>query len=190
MLWIIVGVACAFIIGGGLWFWSTGSPTKAKAVPVAPTVDLAMPAAAKPSHDGDLPMGPGVIATVNELSKPWSSRRFLFRPPASADPVPAMVVHLPNGEYWGFSLREPFGTCELDYLTNLDKLEADYGYQAKHPMVVDPCSHTVYDLMQYGAGAPDGGYVRGEIVHGAGVRAPMAIEIEVKGGEVRAVRME
>ena len=78
-------------------------------------------------------------------------------------------------------MREPFGECQLQYITDLGQLAADYGFRAEHPMVVNPCTHAVYDLMRYGGGAPNGGLVRGDIVEGAGVRPPMAIEMSLLG---------
>jgi len=135
-------------------------------------------------------MGPGTIATTDQFAKPWSAKRFLFRGPASTEEIPALVVRLPNGDFWGLSLREPFGTCELEYVTDLEKLKSEYNYSSDHPMVANPCSHAVYDLARYGGGAPNGGLVRGDIVSGAGVRPPLAIEIVVEGKQVRAVRME
>jgi hypothetical protein len=150
-----------------------------------------LPAApAKTERSEKLLVGPGPVATTEELAKPWSSREFLFRGPFNADPVPAMVVRLPGGELWGFSLREPFGECQLQYVTDLQALETGYGFHAEHPMVVNPCTHAVYDLMRYGGGAPNGGLVRGDIVQGAGVRPPMAIEMSTKGKEIIAVRSE
>ena len=40
-------------------------------------------------------------------------------------------------------------------------LQSEYDFSANHPMVGDPCTHTVYDLLHYDGGAPDGGLVRG-----------------------------
>jgi hypothetical protein len=134
--------------------------------------------------------GPGVVASTSDLSKAWSAKRFLFRSPLSTDLVPAMVVRLPGGQYWGFSLREPFGSCQLAYVTDLQKLQSDYGFHASHPMVVDPCNQTVFDLLQYAPGESEGGLVRGAIVQGGGLRPPLAIEIRVEGRDVRAVRSE
>lgn len=137
-----------------------------------------------------MPVGPGIIASTRDLAKPWASKRFLFRSDLSSEEVPALVVRLPNGQYWGFSMIEPFGSCKLEYVTDLSVLRTEYNFRANHPMIGDPCTHTVYDLLQYDGGAPDGGLVRGAIVHGAGVRPPLAIEIDVQGKQLRAVRME
>jgi len=100
-----------------------------------------------------------------------------------------MIVRLPDASYWAFSLREPFGTCELDYVTELGKLSTDYNFRATHPMVVNPCHQTVYDLLRYGSSS-DGGLVRGEVVEGTGIRPPMAIEVRVEGKQLVTGRME
>lgn len=188
-MWVVIGLMIVVALGGKLLVGSFGSATQSQSSePSAVSQPDPITPVAKPAED--LPLAPGVIATTSELATPWSAKRFLFRTPLSSDPVPAMVFHLPNGQYWGISMIEPFGTCQLEYITDLRVLANDYSFRANHPMVGDPCTHTVYDLLQYDGGAPDGGLVRGAIVHGAGVRPPMAIEIEVSGKEVRAVRME
>ncbi len=158
--------------------------------PLPEAVAPASPDPAKSEPVEKMMLGPGPVATTAELAKPWSEKEFLFRGAFSADPVPAMVVRLPGGSLWGFSLREPFGECELKYVTDLQELARDYGFHANHPMVVNPCTHAVYDLMKYGGGAPNGGLVRGDIVQGAGVRPPMAIEMRTSGKDIVAVRGE
>ena len=99
-----------------------------------------------------------------------------------------MVVHLPGGVYWGFSLVEPYGSCEMEFITDLEKLRTDYGFRASHPMVGDPCNRAVFDLTRYGSGPA--GLVRGEIAHGVAVRPPRAIEVEVRGKQVLAKKIE
>src|SRR5580704_11121749 len=63
----------------------TDLPT-ASATPDA-VAELALPA--KPV--ADLPVGPGVIASSDELAKPWSSKSFLFRDAITGTEVPALV---------------------------------------------------------------------------------------------------
>ncbi|MGH9617900.1 MAG: hypothetical protein ACRD28_14265 [Acidobacteriaceae bacterium] len=159
-------------------------------VPSESSASVSAPAANSATPAENLPVGPGIIASTKDLAKPWASKRFLFRSDLSSEDVPALVVHLPNGQYWGLSMIEPFGSCKLEYITDLSVLRTEYDFRANHPMVGDPCTHTVYDLLQYDGGTPDGGLVRGAIVHGAGVRPPLAIEINVDGKQLRAVRME
>jgi hypothetical protein len=135
-----------------------------------------------------LPVGPGEIATTSELAKDWSAKKFIFRDPLTSREGPAMVVHLPGGVYWGFSLVEPYGSCEMEFVTDMEKLRTEYGFRGSHPMVGDPCNRAVFDLTRYGSGPA--GLVRGEITHGAAVRPPLAIEIEVRGKQVLAKKIE
>jgi hypothetical protein len=184
--WILAGLAGTLLLGGGIAWLSHGSSAK-EAAPVAAT-DTAQPAAVTPKPPEKLPIAPGEVATTDELAKPWSSKRFIFREPGTSKETLGIVVHLPDGTYWGLSLREPYGSCELEYITDLQRIETEYHYRASHPMVGDPCNRTVFDLTRYGT-AP-GGLVRGEIAQGAGVRPPMAIEIRTRGKQILAARME
>lgn len=166
--------------------WKLHTPAAASvqdtvAQPATVLLDAAKPAA-------NIPMAPGVIATDAELVKPWASKRFIYRDPITNRDLPALVVHLPSGGYWGFSMIEPFGTCQLEYVTDLDRLRSVYQFAANHPMVGDPCTLAVFDLLQWG-GPPDA-EVRGVPVHGMGVRPPLAIEIEQRGKEILATKIE
>jgi hypothetical protein len=184
--WLVLTLSgVLFVIIVGLW-WSRRVPPEQAAPP--PVVDTPAPDTAPAKPVENLPLGPGPVATTDELAKPWSSKRFLFKNTTTNDTSPAVVVHLPNGIYWGVSLREPFGVCEMEYVSDLKKLQTDYKFRADHPMVGDPCNHAVFDLMRYGSGP--NGLVRGEIVSGAAVRPPLAIEILAQDKKVVAVRME
>ena len=132
--------------------------------------------------------GPGVVATEQELAKPWSAKPFTYRDPILDRDVPAMVVRLPDDSYWGFSLVDPIGGCQLEYVTDLDRLQSVYHFRADHPMVGNPCNLAVFDLLQYG-GLP-GAEVRGAPVHGMGVRPPIGIEIERDGEKISATKIE
>jgi len=180
----------ALVILVGLVFWSRSSnPKRAQASTDSTAAAPSAPAAA-PKSAPSAPIGPGPVATTQELAKTWSAKRFLFRNSITGQLQPALVVRLPRGEYWGFSLVEPFGDCQLEFVTDLDKLKTDYSFRADHPMVGDPCNHTVYDLLRYGGGASSDDLVRGVIVQGSGIRPPMAIEIRADGKEIIAVREE
>jgi len=134
------------------------------------------------------PVGPGMVATDAQLAKPWSAKNFYFRDPLTQRQWPAMVVRLPGGALWAFSMREPYGTCDLEYVTDLRRLQQDYDFSASHPMVADPCNKSVFDLTKYG-NAP-GGLVRGEVVQGPAFRPPLAIEVRSEKNEIIAVRTE
>jgi hypothetical protein len=187
-LLLAIVVVTSFLIGLGIFWWKhAGPPAEVQTAPVAaPSVDL-VPAPALQT-DAKLPVGPGPVATTTELAKTWSSKRFLFRAPHTADDVPAMVVHLPGNVYWALSMREPFGSCALEYVTDTARLETVYHLSATHPMVGDPCNHAVYDLERYAPGL--NGEVRGALVSGEAVRPPLAIEITVRGRQIVATQIE
>jgi hypothetical protein len=177
------------LIGLALYVWKHSSTPEhapvARAAAAAPVVDLP-PVVAQTSPD--VPVAPGPVATTAELAKAWSSKRFVFRATQASESIPALVVHLPSGVYWGLSLRQPYGTCQLEYMTDLGKLEHEYGFHADHPMVADPCHRVLFDLAKYGTGP--NGEVRGAIVSGRGVRPPIAIEVAVRGKQVVAIQLE
>lgn len=137
------------------------------------------------------------IAGVEEMAKPWSAREFYIRNGLTGENIPALLVRLPAGSpsqasgYWAFEQKSPFGNCKLEYLTDLDKLKNDYGYSAaKHPMVGNPCSRTVFDPLKTANLPGSGVWVRGSIVQGSDLRPPLGIEIKVEGRKILAVRTE
>ena len=138
---------------------------------------------------------PGV-ASMEEMAKPWSSKEFYFRNRLSGENIPALLIRLPAGSpsqsngYWAFSQKAPFGNCQLEYVTDLDKLKTDYGFRAaKHPMVGNPCSRTVFDPLKL-TNLPGSVWVRGSIAQGSDLRPPLGIEIKVEGKKILAVRIE
>jgi len=135
------------------------------------------------------------VATVQELAEPWSSKTFVFHRPETKENIASIVIRLPDsapdqpGSYWAFSLQTPFGHCQLEYITDLQKLSYDYMFQAKHPMVGDPCSRAVFDPLQM-ADLAGGEWARGAIVKGYGFRPPLGIEISLKSDQLLAAKME
>ena len=136
------------------------------------------------------------IATVDTMSKPWSSVEFDFRDPLTGERVPALLLRLPGGSatqpsgYWALSLKAPFGNCQLEYVSDLEKLKSDYGYRAaKHPMVGNPCSRSVFDPLKM-ASIAGNVWVRGAMVQGSDLRPPLGIEVKIEGKDIFAVRKE
>jgi len=187
LLWVGLTLAGA-LTTAFLLFGLKQKAAPAKPALIAEPAKSATPITESPTVDAKLPVGPGAVATKAQLSKPWAASRFYYRDPVTLKRLPAMVVHLPGGSFWGFSLVEPFGSCQLEYVTDLRKLQAAYGFDAAYPMVADPCNGTVFDLTHYG-NAPSG-LVRGEIQKGPGWRPPTAIEIRVLGNQIVAGSME
>ncbi len=135
---------------------------------------------------------PATVATTKDLAKAWSYRKFIIR--QSGERIPAMVLRLPgsagnSSAYWGFSLRAPFGRCELELITDTQKLANEYGYNVSHPMVADPCTQTLFHPLRMGSIGPST-YTRGEVVQGTALRPPIAVEIRIQKGEVIAFRTE
>jgi hypothetical protein len=136
------------------------------------------------------------IATVSEMAKPWSSKEFFFRNRLTGDSIPALLIRLPGAApsqrsaYWALAMTAAYGNCRLEYVTDLDKLKTDYGFRAaKHPMVGNPCSRTLFDPTRI-ANLPGNVWVRGAIAQGSDLRPPLGIEVKVDSKDILAVRME
>ncbi|HVB36290.1 MAG TPA: hypothetical protein VND42_03535 [Candidatus Acidoferrales bacterium] len=185
-LWVGATIAAVILLVIMIW-WARASaraahPATAVEAP-ANTAPVASPLRSTPT----LPVAPGTVATTEELSHSWATQKFTYRN-APGDTFPAMVVRLPGNAYWAFSLRAPYGTCDLQFVTDMQELRSTYKFDAAHPMVADPCTHTLYDLTKYGSGP--NGLVRGAVVAGTGIRPPIAIEVQIKGHEILATRAE
>jgi len=166
--------------GSGAPSGAPASPTSAAATP---------PTAAAP----EVVTLPATVATTKEMAKPWSFKRFIVR--QAGDRMPAMLLRIPAGPagaasgYWAFLLKASYAPCELELITDLKKLADEYGHPARNPMVVEPCTQTLFNPLSYG---PIGAntYARGEVVRGTALRPPVMIDIRVQKGEVIAVRTE
>ncbi len=135
------------------------------------------------------------MARVQELAEPWSSKTFTFHNQETGENVSGIVIRLPDGasdqpgSYWAFSMQPLFERCQLEYITDPQKLSSDYKFEAKHPMVGDPCSRAVFDPLQM-ADMPKGAWARGAIVKGSAFRPPLGIEIHIQSDQLVAAKME
>jgi hypothetical protein len=201
--WIALGGVALVVVAGLAAFISimpSGevevTPLEQSAPEAAPAADAGAPSAspAASSASTPLPVAPREdVATVEEMAKPWSSKRFLFRT-ALGETVPAMLVRLPGGSarspsgYWAFSLKAPFGKCDLELVSDVKRLREEFNVGATHPMVVDSCTGVVYNPL--GFGSVSGALVRGQLVRGRGYRPPVMIEVRVTGKAVQATQIE
>lgn len=183
-----------FIVGSR-WISKTHPVETARTEPT-PQIDVPPPppdpSAGLPHADDANP----VIASLGQLAKPWSSVDFFIKSSINNDEIPATLVRLPGGSpaqassYWAFSRKAPYGPCELEYVKDLDNLRVGYAYRAAtHPMVGNPCSHTLYDPLKT-ASLPGNVWIRGAIAQGSDIRPPFGVEIKVRGKEILAVRSE
>lgn len=192
---LILGLSVVLLVGGigARWFFR---PRAADMPPPEPAQQIELPTPASDLNPvpAATEMHPA-IATVAELAQPWSSKNFFFRNRLTGENIPALIVRLPGGSanqassYWAFGLQVPFGRCQLEFITNLDTLRSDYGFRAKHPMVGDPCSRTVFDPLRM-ASVPGNVWVRGAVAQGSAIRPPLGIEVQIRGNEILATRME
>ncbi len=180
---------------GGRWLLR---PKHAELPAAEPPPQIEVPAPA-PDPNAALPhatqQDPG-IANIAELSQAWSSKQFFIRNGLTGENVPGLLIRLPSGAgsqengYWAFSMNAPYGNCQLEYITDLAKLRSDYDYKAaKHPMVGNPCSRTLFDPTKL-TNLPGNVWVRGAIVQGSDLRPPLGIELRVQGKNIQAIRME
>jgi hypothetical protein len=180
---LVAGIAIVWWAKSAIYGGSkpASSETSESSLPAPPPVD------AGPTIT--IPEGPTLAATAVELAEPWSSKQFTFVRPFSHEHLNAMVIRLPGGALWAFAVREAYGKCDLEYISDLQRLAKEYGYRASHPMVASRCTSTLYDPLKVG---PLGGdvWARGEIVQGSGLRPPISIEVEEKGSSIVADRIE
>ena len=150
------------------------------------------PSALLPHADESNP----VIADIFELSAAWSSVDFFVKNKLTGENIPATIIRLPGGSpasssgYWAYSKKAPYGSCQLEYVSDLSKLRAEYDFQAaKHPLVGNPCSRTLYDPLKT-ASLPGNIWIRGGIVQGSDIRPPFEVEIKIQGKQILAIRSE
>jgi hypothetical protein len=189
---IIVGILLLLAVR---WFGHHRAPERVR-IESTPQLEVPTPppdpASLLPHADPDHP----VIADVAELSKPWSSADFFIRDYTAGNSVPATVVRLPSGSssaatgYWAFSRQAPYGTCQLEYIRDVDRLRTEYDYRAaSHPLVGNPCTHTLYDPLKT-SNLPGNIWIRGAIVQGSDVRPPLGVEIKIQDKQILAIRTE
>ena len=187
----IGGLAAAVLLIGIVFLWWIKRTSHgASESPLSETAtEVPAPSSGVAAAEGSAPDGPAVAATAEELAQTWSSKQFTFVKPFTHENVDAMVVRLPGGRLWAFALREPYGRCDLEFVTDLGRLAKQYGYRASHPMVASPCTSTIYDPLKVGT---LGGnvFVRGEIVRGGGLRPPISIDVLEKGSSIIANSIE
>jgi hypothetical protein len=185
----VVAVATITIAISIIWWVKNGTRKAVDSTGEAALSNSALPQLPQLGALASAQAGSSAAATLEELSKPWSAKKFIFVKPFSSESTKAMVMRLPGGALWAFSLQEPFGQCELEFVKDTSQLAAKYGYRASHPMVVDPCNSTVYDPLKVGQlGANT--WARGEVVQGDGLRPPLSIDVVVRGRSIIADRME
>ena len=177
------------------WF-GHHKPVEPVRVEQAPQIDVPPP---PPDPSASLPRASEsnpAIGTISDFSRPWSSADFFIQDKLTGENKPATIIRLPGGSasqasgYWAYARMAVYGSCQLEYITDLDKLRGEYGYlAANHPLVGNPCTHTLYDPLKT-ASLPGNVWIRGAIVQGSDIRPPLGVELKVLGKEILAIRTE
>jgi hypothetical protein len=193
------GAVVLLLIIFTIWWGLQSEPEPAPRV-ATPPAQSATPASTVPGSPAAttspmaIPIGPGEIATVQEFSKPWAAKKFVFRKPLVNERVNAIVVRLPVGSprnasgYWAFATGLPGQPCELEFITDLARLAQEFDFRASHPMAADACTRRVYNPL--GMDEVAGALIRGEVVSGPSGRPPLAILVRVEGNAIIAAQIE
>lgn len=198
LLALIIGmlVLGLLVLLGSLWLTRHPKPTEAAHGEATPQIDVPSPPADPATLLAHATEAHPEIASLADLAKAWSSVDFFIRNNLTGENVPATIIRLPSGSpgamtgYWAFSRVAPYGSCQLEYISDLAKLRKDYDYRkASHPLVGNPCSRTLYDPLKT-ANLPGNVWIRGGIVQGSDIRPPLGIEIKIQGQEILAIRSE
>ena len=197
LLPLVIGfvVLLVLVLLGSRWLSHSRPAEPVREVPT-PQIEIPSPPpdpnAALPHADASKP----VIAETSDLAQPWSSADFFIRNSLTGENIPATIVRLPGGNpslpsgYWAFSRNDPYSSCKLEYITDLEKLRQEYDYRAaNHPLVGNPCSRTLFDPLRTGS-LPGNTWVRGAIVQGSEIRPPFGVEIKIQGKQILAIRTE
>lgn len=190
---VLLGVLLLFFVVSRLFH---SKRTEAVAPPPPAQIEVPTPAAeptpAVPRATASNPE----IATVTEMAKPWSSKEFYFVDHFSGEATPALLIRLSSGSasqadgYWALSMKAPYGSCKLEYVADVAKLKEQYEFNgARHPMIGDPCSRTVFDPLKL-TEIPGNIWVRGAIAQGSDLRPPLGVQVQIQGKDIQAIRME
>jgi hypothetical protein len=184
-----------FCLLGSRWLLRPKHVVEAPAAP-PPQIELPAPAVDPTASMPRATAAAPEIATVTEMAKPWTSKSFFFVNHLTGESVPALLIRLTSGSasqpdgYWALEMNVPFGNCRFEYVTDLERLKNDYDFRtARHPMVGNPCSRSVFDPLKM-VNIPGDFWVRGSIVQGSDVRPPLGIELKIQAKNILAVRME
>jgi hypothetical protein len=187
---VIVASLISIVLAIFVWSrykWHSSSSTSADPEIANQTTSTPAPVFSVPSptaHDG-----PTLVGTVEELAKPWSAKKFNFVKPITHENIDAIAVRLPSGELWAFSLKAPYSTCALEYVTDLSAITSTYNFRAVHPMVVNPCDATVFDPLKVET-IEGSTWARGQVVQGTSLRPPFAINVKARGHSIMAEGIE
>ena len=109
-------LAVVLFVAAAAHFVMRPKPVEAPAATAPPKLEVTTPA---PDPLASLPrvtQAAPVIASVEELAKPWSSKEFFLQDPLNTENSRALLIRLPSGSatqpagYWGLIMTAAYGS--------------------------------------------------------------------------------
>jgi arsenite oxidase small subunit len=112
------------------------------------------------------------VASLAALAQPWSAVKFTL-PDSDGDPLPCIVIRLPDGGWYASSLICPHNKCEILYMTDPASVRDTFDVDVKTPVLACPCHFSVFDLPQ-----------QGKVIAGPAPTPPLQLKVEVRDDKV------
>ena len=112
------------------------------------------------------------VASLAELAAPWSAVKFTL-PEADGDPMPCIVVRLPDGGWYASSLICTHNKCDILYVRDPVNARNSFDVDVTTPVLACPCHFSVYDLTRHG-----------QVIKGPAPSALPQLKVEVRDDKV------
>jgi nitrite reductase/ring-hydroxylating ferredoxin subunit len=112
------------------------------------------------------------VASLAELTAPWSAVKFTL-PDADGDPLPCIVVRLPDGGWYASSLICTHNKCDIIYVPDPANARNSFDVDVTTPVLACPCHFSVYDLVRHG-----------QVIKGPAPSPPLQLKVEVRDNNV------
>jgi arsenite oxidase small subunit len=112
------------------------------------------------------------VANLAELARPWSAVRFTL-PDTDGDPMPCIVIRLPDGGWYASSLICPHNKCDIMYVQDPATARNSFNVDVGTPVLGCPCHFSVFDLLRHG-----------EVIAGPAPGAPLQLKVQIRDDKV------
>ena len=112
------------------------------------------------------------VFNAEELAEPWSAVKFTLLD-GRGDPMPGIVIRLPDGGWYASSLICPHNKCDVMYVRDLAVARDSFNVEVDSPVLACPCHFSVFDVLRHG-----------RVISGPAPAAPVQLNVEVREGKV------
>jgi arsenite oxidase small subunit len=112
------------------------------------------------------------VFSAEELAEPWSAVKFTLLD-GRGDPMPGIVIHLPDGGWYASSLICPHNQCDVMYVRDFAVARDSFNVEVDSPVLACPCHFSVFDVLRHG-----------RVISGPAPAAPVQLNVEVREGKV------